>query len=251
MNNLPQVVLTRQQVAAMIDHAILKPETTLSMLKDELMLAERLNVYSVCVRPVDVEQATTFLKELNSPVKVGTVIGFPHGSQSHNAKLFEIVEATKSGAVEVDVVINVGFLKDATQFDDAAQRLQVELKDLVNAAKMAGVEATKLILETALLSDEEVSFGAKLGSVAGFDFIKTSTGFAGEGATEHNLLLMKEASSTGVQLKASGGVSDLKLLEHFYNLGVTRFGTSKAELILNQVGKAESERASDETPSAY
>lgn len=249
--------LTPYQVAQMIDHAILRPETTLQMLKDELQLADKLNVFSVCVRPVDVVNATAFLKDLNSKVKVGTVIGFPHGSQSHKAKVFEIVEAVREGAVEVDVVVNVGFLKDANQFEDACIRFSDELKDLVVQAKTAGVKVTKLILETALLTDEEILLGSRLGSDAGFDYIKTSTGFAGEGATEKNLLLMKQAAGLKAQLKASGGVSDFDTLKQFHDLGVTRFGTSKAATILSQVDgwvapvDVSADRLVDTNPEAY
>lgn len=222
-------------VALMIDHAILRPETTLQKLKDELLLAHKLNVFSVCVRPVDVFNAYQFLQSLDSSVKVGTVIGFPHGSQSHPAKKFEVVEAAGNGAVEVDIVVNVGFLKDAAVFPDAGVRFFDELRELVSVAQGEGVEVTKLILETALLTDEEILVGSKWGTMAGFDFIKTSTGFASEGATEKNLLLMKKAAGVNAQLKASGGVSDFATLAGFYELGVTRFGTSKTVTILSQM----------------
>lgn len=232
---------TQREIAQMIDHAILKPDTSLGELYKELKLAEKLEVYSVCVRPAHVEQAVEFLGKNGSKVKVTTVIGFPHGSQTHKTKLQEIDETVKAGANEVDIVVDIGKVKDAASNKKIALKLKKELTELVAHSLALGVEATKLILETHYLSNEEIRLISKLGSEAGFDFLKTSTGFAPEGATVFNILIMKSGSDSGVQLKASGGVSNLKTLLKLKEFGVTRFGTSKTETILNQINNPDAE----------
>jgi deoxyribose-phosphate aldolase len=206
------------------------------MLYQELESANKLEVYSVCVRPAHVSRTVEHLDKINSNVKVGTVIGFPHGSQTHATKLEEISQASADGAVEVDIVVDIGKVKDAVNNKKIAAELKRELKEQVAKALSEDVEITKLILETAYLTPEEIRFVSKLGSEAGFDFLKTSTGFAHEGATVFNLLIMKSAAKPGTSLKASGGVSDLKTLLKMREFGIARFGTSKSEHILSQVG---------------
>lgn len=234
------------EIAQLIDHAILRPDVTREELTAELEKAHRLNVFSVCVRPADVAYAVQHLNLLNSEVKVGTVIGFPHGSQSHQAKLTEIREAARDGASEVDIVVDISKAKDAAVKNDVARILESELSEQVATAIKEGGMLTKLILETAYLTPEEVRMTSKIGDKAGFDFLKTSTGFAHEGATIFNLLIMKGESSPGTQLKASGGVGSLKTLLEMREIGVTRFGTSKTETILNQLEQNNLEEVEDD-----
>ncbi len=240
--------LSKQAIASMIDHAILKPDTTLSVLHKELRLAHELSVFSVCVRPADISETIGLFSSLASKTKVGTVISFPHGSDQNELKVAEISTAAELGVNEVDIVINIGKLKDSVNNVDIADALWNELSEQDDIAKLNGVEKTKLILETAYLTPQEIAFGSKLGVDAGFDFIKTSTGFAPTGATLENLKIMKEAVDGKAELKASGGVGDLESLLSMYRIGVTRFGTSKSKIILAQYDGNEIE---DSEPNEY
>lgn len=229
--------ITCNEIAKMIDHAILKPDTTINELLIELDEANRLNVFSVCVRPAHALEAKRYLTKIKSRVLVGTVVGFPHGSQTHSTKMHEIEDMASAGVDEIDIVIDIGLLKDATSDKKYIPILTKQLREQVAKALNSGVEVTKLILETEYLSSEEIKLGSKLGSEAGFDFLKTSTGFADSGATIFNILIMKKASQEGTRLKASGGVSNLETLLKLKEFGVTRFGTSKTSKILESVEK--------------
>lgn len=217
----------------MIDHALLKPDLTREALIEGLEVAKTYDVYSVCVKPVDVAYAAQYLE--GTDVKVGTVIGFPHGSQHPTVKLAEIRQAALDGAVEVDVVVNIGRLKDAMKDQEARSQITAELKALVAEAETSNQEAVKIILETAYLKPEEVLLGAKLTHEAGATFVKTSTGFAGAGATLENLLIMRAGIDQPTQLKASGGVTSLAILLEMRELGVTRFGSSATAAIISEL----------------
>ena len=218
MTHLPSVA----DVAATIDHAILKPELTLEEVDGQLDVAARLGLFSVCVRPSDVAHAVHRLD--GSGVAVGTVIGFPHGTTSTAGKVAEVRQALADGAVELDMVVSIG-------------RLRSGLLDDVEADVWAVVEAAdghvvKVILETALLDDDQVEAGCRAAERAGAHFVKTSTGFAGGGATAHHIALMRGAVGEAVQVKASGGVRSLDTLLELSGLGATRFGTSASDVIL-------------------
>lgn len=224
MSQLPSV----SEVAKSIDHALLKPAMTVKELESGLNLAKQYNVFSVCVRPSDVSLARDYLA--TSDVKVGTVIGFPHGVTHTEVKGFEIRQAALDGATEVDIVLNIGWLKSGL-----LQEVEDELTRLVLTAKNFGVDITKVILETAYLSADEIRLASQIVERSGADFVKTSTGFAGEGATLPNLEIMRAAVSTEVEVKASGGVTSLDILLDMRKLGVTRFGTSATKVILDDL----------------
>lgn len=218
MTSLPSVA----DVAATIDHAILKPELTLGEVDAQLDVARRLALFSVCVRPSDVAHAVRRLD--GSGVAVGTVIGFPHGTTSTAGKVAEVRQALADGAVELDMVVSIGRLRSGL-LDD----VEADVRAVVEAADG---HVVKVILETALLDDEQVVAGCRAAEAAGAHFVKTSTGFAGGGATAHHIGLMRGAVGESVQVKASGGVRGLDTLLELSDLGATRFGTSASDVIL-------------------
>jgi deoxyribose-phosphate aldolase len=212
-----QQLPTVAAVAGMIDHAILKPELTRADVDEALDTAAAHHVFSVCVRPSDVAHAVARLE--GTGVHVGTVIGFPHGTTSTEAKVAESRQAVADGAVELDMVVNVGRLRSGL-LDD----VEADVRAVVEAA---GDLVVKVILETVA--------GSAASERAGAAFVKTSTGFAGGGATLPHLRLMRDAVSDAVQVKASGGVRGLDTVLEMLDLGVTRFGTSASGTILDDL----------------
>jgi deoxyribose-phosphate aldolase len=217
--------LTVAAIAATIDHAILKPELTRAEVDEQLALVARYGVFSACVRPSDVAHAYEVLE--GSGVAVCAVIGFPHGTTTTMTKVAEAVEALDDGASELDMVINIGRLRSGLVDD-----VEADIRAVVTAA---GEHVVKVILETAFLSDDEIVAGCQAAERAGAAFVKTSTGFAGGGATVEHLTLMRASVGDTVQLKASGGVRGLDTLLEMRDLGVTRFGTSATATILDDV----------------
>lgn len=206
-----------QSITAMIDHTLLKADAGRAAI---IKLAEEAKQYgfaSVCVNPTWVKTAAEVLKE--SPVKVCTVIGFPLGASAPEVKAFEAAHAISEGAGEVDMVINIGALKDGD--DDFVRR---DIAGVVQAA--AGRALVKVIIETCLLTDEEIVRASKLSVEAGADFVKTSTGFSTGGATVEAVELMRKTVGPNVGVKASGGVRSLADAEAMIKAGATRLGTS-------------------------
>ncbi len=217
-------------LAKYIDHTLLKPDATLEeidVLCDEAM---ENGFASVCINPYWVKRSADKLR--GSDVKVCTVIGFPLGAATSDVKAAETRKALRDGAREVDMVINVGALKSG-QHD-------VVLKDIervVDAAREVGA-LTKVILETALLTDEEKVIASSLAKRARADFVKTSTGFGGGGATIYDVALMRETVGPDMGVKASGGVRTLEDAEDMIAAGATRIGASAGVQI---IGAAEGE----------
>ncbi|RZT86759.1 deoxyribose-phosphate aldolase [Pseudonocardia sediminis] len=222
--------LTAAAIAGMIDHAILKPELTRAEVDAQLDIAARYRIFSVCVRPSDVAHAVTRLA--GTDVAVGTVIGFPHGTTSTAAKAAEARQALDDGAAELDMVLNIGRLRSGL-LDD----VEADIRAVVEAGQGRVV---KVILETAFLSDDDIVAGCRAAERAGAAFVKTSTGFAGGGATAAHVELMRRTVGPSVQVKASGGVRDLDTVLAFHAAGVTRFGTSGTATILDDATTRES-----------
>jgi deoxyribose-phosphate aldolase len=218
------VSLTYEQVAKTIDHSLLRPELTDDELRAGCELAHRYDVASVCIKPSSVPLAVSLLR--GSDVHVGTVIGFPHGSSTTQTKVFEARRALDDGAVELDMVINIGWLRSG---EDA--RVRADIESVVTEA--AGQALVKVILENAYLTDDEKRLGCRLVEAAGADFVKTSTGFAPSGATLDDLRLMRAAVSPRVQVKAAGGVRTLDALLEVLNTGTTRVGATATASILD------------------
>lgn len=214
-----------ENLARMIDHTLLKADAT----KDEVMkLLEEAKKYqfaSVCINPTWVKTAAEFLKE-TPEVKVCTVIGFPLGATTSEVKAFETQNAIDNGATEVDMVINIGALKDG-QYD----LVEKDIKAVVEAAK--GKALTKVIIETCLLTEEEKVKACELAVKAGADFVKTSTGFSTGGATVEDVALMRKTVGPEIGVKASGGVRSLEDAEAVVKAGANRIGASSGAKIIN------------------
>ncbi|MDI6944493.1 deoxyribose-phosphate aldolase [Microbacterium barkeri] len=219
------IELTEAAVAAAIDHAILKPDFTRADVDRELDIAAEWKVFSVCVRPSDVAYAVRRLE--GSGVAVGTVIGFPHGTTSTAAKVAELRQAREDGATEFDMVVHIGALRGGE--DD---RVEADIRAVVDAADSL---VTKVILETSLLDEEQIARGSRLTEAGGATFVKTSTGFAGGGATVPHVELMRRSVSPAVQVKASGGVRGLDAAIAMLEAGATRLGTSASATILGEL----------------
>ena len=210
-------------IAKMIDHTALKADTTKATVETLCQEAREYHFASVCVNPTWVELAAQLLK--GTDVKVCTVIGFPLGASTPETKAFETNDAIEKGATEVDMVINIGALKDKND-----ELIIKDVKSVVDAAK--GKALTKVIIETSLLTEEEKIRACKLAVEAGTDFVKTSTGFSTGGATVDDIALMRATVGPNIGVKASGGVRDTKGAESLVKAGATRIGASSGVSIV-------------------
>ena len=222
---------TLEQVAKTIDHSILKPDFTYSDVEAGAALALKFNTASYCIRPMDVAAAAKALA--GSTVNVCTVIGFPHGSSTSATKVFETNDAIANGATEIDMVLNVSALLSGD-----FEYVETDIRGVVEAAHSKGA-SVKVIFETAYLNDEQIIKACELTEAAGADYVKTSTGFASEGATTHNVALMKKTVGDRLKVKSSGGVRTLDQLIDYMDLGVSRSGCSATAQVLEEfVSKA-------------
>jgi deoxyribose-phosphate aldolase len=228
------------ELAKMIDHSILHPTLTDEDLRRECEVARKYNVASVCVKPYAVKQAAGLLK--GSDVLVGCVIGFPAGNSSIAVKAFETETACKDGAVEIDMVINIG---KALQEDWAY--IEEEVKTVVDTSHKYGA-ITKVIFETDFITKDEHKIRlCKICSKIGADYVKTSTGFgfvkgadgkySYKGATAHDLELMRKYSAPDVKVKAAGGVRTLADLLKFKEIGISRCGATATVAMLEEARK--------------
>jgi deoxyribose-phosphate aldolase len=227
-------------LARMIDHTLLKPEATPDQIAQLCFEARKFGFASVCVNPAWVKLCSELLE--GSPVKVCTVIGFPLGASASEVKAFETKNAIDQGATEIDMVINIGALK-ARDLELVAQ----DIRGVVNVAHSNG-SIVKVILETVLLTDEEKTIACLLAKEAGADFVKTSTGFAGGGATEHDVALMRRVVGPDLGVKAAGGVRTFEEAESMIKAGATRIGASAGVKIIQ--GPSGSKPADPQKPVA-
>jgi deoxyribose-phosphate aldolase len=217
-------ILQDKKIAGMIDHTVLKPEATPDDITKLCGEAKKYNFASVCVNPSFVPLCADLLKDTG--VKVCTVIGFPLGATTTEVKKFEAEQAIESGAKEVDMVINVGRLK-AGDYDYVYN----DIYQVVQTAKKHRV-ISKVILETALLTDDEKIKACLLVKKAGADFVKTSTGFSKGGATVGDVALMKYVVGAGIGVKASGGIRSREEAEAMVASGADRIGASASVKIV-------------------
>lgn len=210
-------------IAKMIDHTALKPETTKEQIEKLTEEAKTYQFASVCVNPTWVKFASSQLAD--SGVDICTVIGFPLGANTSSVKAFETKDAISNGATEVDMVINIGALKEG---NDAF--VEQDIKAVVEAADGTLV---KVIIETCLLTDEEKVRACKLAVKAGADFVKTSTGFSSGGATVHDIKLMRETVGPDTGVKASGGIRTKEDVLKMIDAGATRIGASAGVAIVS------------------
>lgn len=218
--------LTIAQVAALIDHTLLKPDAREAQIRQLCAEAKEFSFASVCVHPTWV---TTCVKLLaGTPIKTCTVVGFPQGATLSSVKATETVETLQLGAQEVDMVLNVGRLKD--------QDYALVYDDIAGVAQAAHAQAAlaKVIIETALLTQAEKVAACVLAQQAGADFVKTSTGFNGGGATVADILLMRHVVGPHMGVKASGGIRMATDAANMIAAGATRIGTSGGVRIVQE-----------------
>ena len=220
---------TCHDIAQMIDHSLLRPELTDEDVRKGCETAKKYKVATVCCRPSEVASVKQLLQ--GSDVKTTTVIGFPHGYNKTETKVFEAEQAIKDGALELDMVLNIGRLRSG-DYDYVRQDIQA----VVEVAHRHNV-LVKVIFENYYLTDDEKKVACKISEEAGVDFIKTSTGFAGGGATLEDLQLMRDNVSENVQVKAAGGVRDLEMALKVREVGCTRFGATRTEIIMEECYK--------------
>lgn len=241
MTTLSSKTITYEQLAKVIDHSLLRPELTESDVIAGCELAARYHVATVCVKPCDVKLAKELLKD--SDVLVSTVVGFPHGSNLTPIKVAEAELAMDEGAVELDMVLNIGRLRSG-KYDYVRE----DIKAVCDAAHARGVKV-KVIFENAYLTDEEKITACKLSEEAGADWVKTSTGFASGGATLEDLRLMRANVSEKVQVKSAGGVRTLAALLDVIDAGVTRSGATTTATMLDDFKKMKEGEPVAETKS--
>ncbi|MEW5869885.1 MAG: deoxyribose-phosphate aldolase [Chloroflexota bacterium] len=226
MTVLNSKTITYQQLAKVIDHSLLRPELTEAEVIAGCELAARYHTATVCVKPCHVKLAAEALK--GSDVLVSTVVGFPHGSNLTAIKVAEAEQAMQDGAVELDMVLNIGQLRSGK-----AENVREDIRAVCAAAHARGAKV-KVILENAYLNNEQKVLACKLCEEAGADWVKTSTGFAPSGATLEDLKLMRASVSEKVQVKAAGGVRTLDAILAVIDVGCTRCGATATAAILDE-----------------
>lgn len=224
-------MITKEYLASIIDHTILKAETTPEDVKKICFEALENKFASVCVNSCYTKLVSELLK--GSEVKVCTVVGFPLGAMSSEGKALETKQAIADGAQEIDMVINIGMLK-AAEYD----YIKKDIESVVNAAR--GNAIVKVIIEACLLTDEEKVKVCKLSKEAGADFVKTSTGFSKWGAKIEDIKLMRETVGKDMGVKASGGVHGYEDAIKMVEAGASRIGASSS---LKIIGKTNEEKA--------
>ena len=233
MTVLSSKTITYAQLAKVIDHSLLRPELTEQEVVEGCQLAARYNTATVCVKPCHVRLAAAVLQ--GSDVKVSTVIGFPHGSNLTAIKVAEAGAAMDDGAVELDMVLNIGALRSG-QVDFVRDDIQA----VCQAAHARGAKV-KVIFENAYLNEAQKILACKLSEQAGADWVKTSTGFAPSGATLDDLRLMRANVSEKVQVKAAGGVRTLDAILAVIDAGCTRCGATATAAIMDEFAQRQRE----------
>lgn len=217
--------LTYHDIAKTIDHSLLRPELDDKFVEDNLRLAAEYDVASATMRPLDVAKAAQMLA--GTDVKVGTVIGFPHGNHLTSVKVYETQQALDQGAREIDMVLQIAALKSGRDQD-----VEDDIRAVAELTHGAG-GLVKVIFENAYLTDDEKIRACRATEAAGADFVKTSTGFATSGATHEDLMLMRANTPAHIAVKAAGGVRTLDALLAVMALGVTRIGATATKTILD------------------
>jgi deoxyribose-phosphate aldolase len=213
--------MNKLDFAGYVDHSLLKPNLTREQVEKGCAYAKKIQCASVCVNPVSIALSRDVLQESN--VVVGTVIGFPSGAHTTYAKAKEAEDAYRLGAVELDMVVNIGALKSGRY---------AEVKKDIESVVGATPGIVKVILETCFLTDEEKVICCKLAEEAGAHYVKTSTGFAAGGATLEDIKLMRRSVSDKVKVKAAGGIADLGTCLKLIEAGCSRIGISRTEEIM-------------------
>lgn len=216
-----------KDILSKVDHTVLGQAATWEDIKALCDDGVKYNCASVCIPPSYVKKAKEYVGD---SLKICTVIGFPNGYNTTAVKCFETAEAVKEGADEIDMVINIGMLKD--------KRYDEILEEIKAIKKACNGKLLKVIIETCLLTDEEKIKMCKIVSASGADYIKTSTGFSTGGATREDIALFASNVENGLHIKAAGGIASIKDAEDMLNLGADRLGTSRiVKIVKNEKGQ--------------
>lgn len=213
--------MDQEKILSVVDHTLLLQTSTWEEIQVLCDDAIQYHTASVCIPPCYVKQAKEYVKD---EMKICTVIGFPNGNQTTAVKVFETEDAIDNGADEIDMVINVGWLK-AKQYEDVLNEIR-QVKEVCQGRIL------KVIIETCLLTEEEKIKMCEIVTEAGADFIKTSTGFSTSGATFEDVALFAKHIGEEVKIKAAGGIGSLEDAEKFMELGASRLGTSRIVKII-------------------
>jgi deoxyribose-phosphate aldolase len=217
--------VTRKELAKIIDHTAIKPDVSMMDVKHTCEEAVTYGFGVVCVAPTWVPLAVKTLA--GTGVRVGTVAGFPHGSTLTVVKCVEASTVLEAGAEEIDMVLPIGALKS-----DEAEIVQMDIAFIADLVHRKSGTIVKVILETPLLTDDEIRLACHLAEQAGADFVKTCTGFAGGGATVEAVTLMKETVGDRLGVKAAGGIADYQTAKAMIDAGATRIGASQSVAII-------------------
>ncbi|MBE6083665.1 MAG: deoxyribose-phosphate aldolase [Tissierellaceae bacterium] len=215
--------LTKSEFLRHVDHSLLKPQLTKQEVLEGLHFAKENHCASVCINPCNLDLAYEILH--GTDVKIGTVIGFPSGAHTTFSKVAEAKDAYAKGAAELDMVIDIGALKNRE-----VDKVKDDIKSVVNATPCI----VKVILENCFLTKEEIALGSKLVEEAGAAYVKTSTGFAPGGATVEDIRLMKESVSKEMKIKAAGGIHTLEECLKLIDAGADRIGISRTQEIIKE-----------------
>lgn len=217
------------ELAHYIDHTLLKPDATDAQIAQLCYEARKFNFAAVCVNPSKVNLCAQLLKD--APVKIATVVGFPLGATPPEVKAYETQQAIDDGATEIDMVINIGAMK--------SKDYALVARDIATVVQTShtGGAIVKVIIEAALLDDEEKVIACKLAKEAGAEYVKTSTGFASGGATVHDVALMRWAVGPEMGVKAAGGIKSYEDARKMIEAGATRIGASASVKIMQEAAK--------------
>lgn len=213
-----------KEILQIVDHTLLRQTATWEEIKTLCDEGMKYQVASVCIPPCYVKMAKEYVE---NRLPICTVIGFPNGNMALESKMYETKQAIQDGADEIDMVINIGFVKDK-KYDEVQREIEA-------IKKACGDKMLKVIIETCLLTEEEKIKMCQVVTDAKADYIKTSTGFSTGGATREDIKLMKEHVGTDVKIKAAGGISSLEDAKEFMKLGAERLGTSRIIRLINDV----------------
>ena len=219
--------MNREELAKYIDHTNLKPYATREDIKKLCNEAGKYGFYAVCVNPYRVKDAAEFLKGTN--IKIASVVGFPLGATFTETKVQEAIMAIRNGASEIDMVMNIGAMKDRDY-----KIVEEDIRQVVNAAHEMDAKV-KVIIETCYLTDEEKIKACEIAKRAGADFVKTSTGFGIAGANVKDVKLMRKIVGEEMGVKAAGGIHNAKDTIAMINAGATRIGASRSVAIIHSL----------------
>ena len=214
-------------ILSKVDHTLLKQTATWEDIRKICDDGMKFKVASICIPPSYVKKAKEYIKSKESNLKVCTVIGFPNGYNTSEVKCFETKNAIENGADEIDMVINLGWVKE--------NKYDLILQEIMKIKQICNDKVLKVIIETCFLTDEEKIKLCEVISNSGADYIKTSTGFGSKGATAEDIIILNENISKNLKIKAAGGISSIEDAEKYIELGASRLGTSKIVSIAEKI----------------